>query len=87
MFASPEGQQQVACQCMSRRVILICLNRGHNFGNLQVCHGRLSHKPSCLVVQPAPSGRFALAALRLLGALMQVDAGFNAVHAVGRTRA
>ena len=31
IFAHPEGQWAVARDCLSRRVILVVLNRGHSF--------------------------------------------------------
>ena len=37
LFATREGQSQVAVQCQSRRVILVALNRRHTFTDLQAC--------------------------------------------------
>ena len=51
MFASPEGQQQVAQGCAAKRVILVSLNRGHTFGSLKDVQAELSP----LVVGLAPT--------------------------------
>ena len=52
LFASPEGQRQVAQGCSARRVIVVSLNRGHTFGSLKAVQAELSP----LVVDLAPIG-------------------------------
>ena len=42
LFASGEGQGQVAQGCSARRVIVVSLNRGHTFGSLKAVQGELS---------------------------------------------
>lgn len=50
LFASPEGQGQVAQGCSAKRVIVVSLNRGHLFGSLKAVQAELSP----LVVDLAP---------------------------------
>lgn len=42
LFASPEGQGQVAQGCSAKRVIVVSLNRGHEFGSLKAVQAELS---------------------------------------------
>ena len=42
LFASEEGQWQVAGQCGCRRVILVSLSRGHTFGPTAAVQAELS---------------------------------------------
>lgn len=42
LFASPEGQAQVAQGCSAKRVIVVSLNRGHFFGSLKEVQAELS---------------------------------------------
>lgn len=42
LFASAEGQGQVAQGCSAKRVIVVSLNRGHTFGSLKAVQGELS---------------------------------------------
>lgn len=50
LFASPEGQWQVAQGCSAKRVIVVSLNRGHIFDSLEAVQNELSP----LVVDLAP---------------------------------
>ena len=50
LFASPEGQGQVAQGCSAKRVIVVSLNRGHIFASLKAVQAELSP----LVVDLAP---------------------------------
>lgn len=60
LFASPEGQVQVAQGCSARRVIIVSFSRGHDYGSLKAVQTELSP----LVSQLAP-----LAARSMEGAI------------------
>ncbi|KAK9806887.1 hypothetical protein WJX72_006435 [[Myrmecia] bisecta] len=50
MFSSEEGHRQIAVSCLSRRVIIVSLNRGHSFASMQSVQSALSP----LVLRLAP---------------------------------
>lgn len=60
LFASSEGQMQVAQGCSARRVVIVSFNRGHQYGSLKAVQAELSP----MVSQLAP-----LAARSLEGAI------------------
>ena len=53
LFVSPEGQGQVAQGCSAKRVVIVSLNRGHDFGSLKAVQEELS--PLVLALSPIGS--------------------------------
>lgn len=45
LFSSPEGQQQLAAGCASRRVVIVSLGRGHTFPPMAKLKVPLSSPP------------------------------------------
>lgn len=54
LFATAEGQWAVAADCMSKRVILVVLNRGHTFKGTAAVNKELSPLVRCMSLPVLP---------------------------------